>query len=242
MIDRLLERREFADFWSLKWSDILRIKAEDPVNLWPKGAETYYRWVRESIARNKPYDQFARELLTASGSGFRNGPANFFRAVDSKDPRTLAETAAVVFMGTRLACARCHGHPLENWGMDDDLGLAAFFAQMSYKPTGEWKEEIVYRSPKKELRDPKNAENVKPKFLGGAVVEVEKEADPRPGFARWLTSPDNPWFAKSAVNRDLVLAPGSRDRPRAGRPAEHEPAGESGAVGVSGEGTDRPPL
>jgi hypothetical protein len=201
LIDRLLDRDEFATYWAMKWADILRIKAEDPVSLWPKGAETYYQWVYESIARNKPFDQFARELLTATGSDFRSGPANFFRAVGKREPRSIGESAALVFLGARLSCAGCHGHPAENWGIADNLGMAACFGQIRYKMTGEWKEEIVYRDPKQELRHPTTGEVIRPKPLGGSVLQVEPGADPRRQFVDWLTAPENPWFAKSLVNR-----------------------------------------
>ena len=201
LIDRLLEREEFADFWALKWGDILRIKSEYPVRVWPKGVETYYRWVRESIAKNKPYDQFARELITSGGSDFHDGASNFYRALPTKDPQSIAENVALVFMGARLGCARCHGHPDEAWDVRDDLGMAAFFAKIGYKSTQEWKEEIVIFNPKGIIRDPKTREIVKAKFLGGPVVEFEKEEDPREKFAAWLTAPENRWFAKAIANR-----------------------------------------
>jgi len=202
LIDRLLERVEFADFWALKWGDLLRIKSEYPSRLWPKAVETYYPWLRESIARNVPYDQFVREMLTATGSSFRVGPANYYRAVSNKDPQTLAESTALVFMGARIGCARCHGHPTENWSLDDNLGLAAFFAQVAYKPTSEWKEEIVYLNPKGVLRHPKTKLAVRPRFLGSAAAaEIAPGEDPRAALARWLTGPENPWFAKNIVNR-----------------------------------------
>ncbi len=148
LIDRLLERDEFADFWALKWGDLLRIKSEYPVRVWPRAVMTYYQWVRDSIAQNKPYDQFVRELLTSSGSNFRDGPSNYYRAVSNKDPQSFAEMTALVFMGARLGCARCHGHPTEKWTLDDDLGLAAFFGKVGFKATNEWKEEIVFFNPK----------------------------------------------------------------------------------------------
>jgi hypothetical protein len=201
LIDRLLERDEFADFWALKWGDLLRIKSEYPVRLWPKAVAVYYRWVRESIAQNKPYDRFARELITANGSNFRNAPANFLRAVQNKDPQTIGETAALVFMGARLGCARCHGHPTETWSLDDDLGFGAFFAQVSFKNTLEWKEEIVYPDPRHTLRHPKTRQVVKPKFLGGPAAEAGNEEDPRGKLADWLASPQNPWFGANIVNR-----------------------------------------
>src|SRR5436305_4477203 len=108
LVETLLARDEFNDFWSLKWGDLLRIKSEYPVRVWPKAVAVYYQYVHDSLAANKPYDQFARELLTASGSNFRVGPANFVRAVAAKDARTLGETTALVFMGERIGCARCH--------------------------------------------------------------------------------------------------------------------------------------
>ena len=201
LIDRLLEREEFADFLATKWRDLLRIKAEEPINLWPKAAETYYRWVRESIAQNMPYDQFARELLTAYGSNFRNGPCNYVRAVPERDPRTLGEATALLFLGARLNCARCHAHPIDNWGEDDDLGMAAFFSQVATKSTGEWKEQIVYRNREGVVRSPKTGKPVAMKPLEAAVLTADPAVDPRRKFAEWLTAPQNPWFAKNIVNR-----------------------------------------
>jgi len=202
LIDRLLAREEFADFWAVKWGDLLRIKSEYPVNLWPKAAMTYHRWVRDSIARNKPYDEFVRELLLSSGSNFRVGPANFYRAVTKKDAQTIGETAALVFMGARFGCARCHAHPTESWTLDDDLGLAAFFANVAYKGTGEWKEEIVYLDSKRVQRHPASRQPVKPRLPGAAgTLDLAKDEDPRIAFANWLTATNNPWFARNAANR-----------------------------------------
>ncbi len=201
LIDRLLDSDEFTDFWSLKWGDLLRIKSEYPVRIWPKAVAVYYQWVHQSIARNRPYDEFARDLITATGSNFRVGPANFVRAVPSKDPRSLGETAALVFMGARVGCARCHGHPLENWTPDDDLGIGAFFSRVNYKSTGEWKEEIVYPDFKLSLKHPRTRQPVEPRIPGADAVKVRAEEDPRAQFAAWLTSPKNPWFARNVVNR-----------------------------------------
>lgn len=105
LIDRLLDRDEFADYWTLKWGDLLRIKAEYPVKLWPKAAQCYAQWLRDSIATNKPADELARELITATGSNFRVGPANFMRAVNMRDPQSVAEEASLVFMGVAMSCA-----------------------------------------------------------------------------------------------------------------------------------------
>jgi hypothetical protein len=202
LIDSLLARDEFNDFWSLKWGDLLRIKSEYPVRVWPKAVAVYYQWVHDSLAANKPYDQFARELLTATGSNFRVGPANFVRAVPSKDARTLGETAALVFMGQRIACARCHAHPVESWGLDDDLALGAFFARVNYKATQEWKEEIVYPDFRKTLRHPRTRAIVEARLPDvGAPVKIGAEEDSRGQFAAWLTAPGNPYFARNIANR-----------------------------------------
>ena len=128
---------EFADYWAMKWGDILRIKAEFPVKLWPNAAQAYHRWVRASIAENKPYDQFARELLTSSGSNFRVGPVNFYRAIQNRTPEGIAAAVALTFMGTRV----------ESWPEDRLAGMAVFFSQIGYKPTREWKEESVFWDP-----------------------------------------------------------------------------------------------
>jgi hypothetical protein len=200
-IDRLLASEEFADYWALKWGDLLRIKSEFPSNLWPNAVQAYYHWVRDGIVRNKPYDQFARELLTSSGSNFRVPPVNYYRALLKRDPQNLAEVTALVFMGTRIGCAHCHAHPDENWTLDDTLGMAAFFSQVRYKNTLEWKEEIVYLNPQQTLRHPTTGEVLKPKVLGGEAREPAADQDLREVFAQWLTAAENPWFAKNIVNR-----------------------------------------
>jgi hypothetical protein len=201
LIDVLLARGEFNDFWSLKWGDLLRIKSEYPVRVWPKAVAVYYQWVHDSLQANKPYDRFARELLTATGSNFRVAPANFVRAVGSHDARSLGEAAAQVFMGARIGCARCHAHPVESWGTPDDYGLGAFFSRVNFKATQEWKEEIVFADFKMSLKEPRTRTVVQPHAPGGVVVKVAAEEDPRGQFADWLTAPENPWFAKNIVNR-----------------------------------------
>lgn len=139
LIDRLLETPAHADYWSMKWGDILRIKAEFPVNLWPNAAQAYHRWIHASIVQNKPYDQFARELLTSSGSNFRVGPVNFYRAIQNKTPEGIATAVALTFMGSRA----------DFWPDGRLPGMSAFFSQVGYKPTSEWKEETVFWDPLK---------------------------------------------------------------------------------------------
>lgn len=139
LVDRLFQREEFADYWAMKWGDLLRIKAEFPINLWPNAAQAYHRWVRTAIRDNMPYDRFVRELLTANGSNFRVPQVNFYRAVQSKDPQTIAQAAALTWMGARA----------DKWPKEQLVGMSAFFSRISYKPTGEWKEEIVAFDPEK---------------------------------------------------------------------------------------------
>ncbi|GAB6166741.1 DUF1549 domain-containing protein [Thermostilla marina] len=201
LIDRLLESTEFADNAALKWGDLLRIKAEFPSNLWPNAVHAYYRWIRDSFAQNKPYDEFVRELLVSSGSNFRDPPANYYRAMEKRDPVAFAESTALVFMGVRLECARCHGHPNEPWTLDDDVAMGAFFSQVRFKSTKEWKEEIVYVDPRITYRHPITRQTVVPRFLDGKTPEIPPNTDPRAVFADWLTSPENPYFAKNIVNR-----------------------------------------
>jgi hypothetical protein len=201
LIDQLLAREEYADYWALKWGDLLRIKSEYPVRVWPRGVLTYYRWVRSCLATNMPYDQFARELLTANGSDFQVGPANYYRAVQKRDPQTYAEATAVLFLGKRLECARCHAHPVEDWDPEDALGMAAFFSKVAIKTSQEWKEEIVYCNPHGAVAHPQRKDYVDPKFLDGDVLALPRDQDPRPHFAQWLTAPENPWFARVMANR-----------------------------------------
>jgi hypothetical protein len=123
LIDALLQREEFSDYWSLKWGDLLRIKAEFPINLWPNAVQAYHRWVRDAIHENMPYDQFARALLTSSGSNFRDPPANFYRAIQGREPSAIAETVALTFMGSRIA----------TWPQDRRAGMEALFSRVAYK-------------------------------------------------------------------------------------------------------------
>jgi len=223
LIDRLLDRPEFADYWAMRWGDILRIKAEFPVNLWPNAAQAYHRWVRSSIAENKPYDKFARELLTSSGSNFRVGPVNFFRALQNRTPEGIASSVALVFMGTRVS----------SWPADKLAGMAAFYSQVGYKPTAEWKEEDVFWDPlgasrtvgntvpgRDSIAPPKPpaataattpaappppapvaAAPHEPVFPNGKAAKMPPDRDPREVFADWLITPQNPWFTKAIVNR-----------------------------------------
>jgi hypothetical protein len=190
-IDRLLERDEFADYWAMKWCDLLRVKAEFPVNLWPNAAQAYHHWIRASVRENKHYDQFARELLTASGSNFREAPVNFYRAMQNREPQGIAQMVALNFMGVRA----------EKWPTNQLAGMAAFFSQVGYKSTDEWKEEIIYNDPASTNAAALLGAGRKATFPDGKVVTVPADKDPREVFADWLITPKNKWFTRSIANR-----------------------------------------
>jgi len=187
LIDRLLARSEFADYWALKWGDLLRVKAEFPINLWPNAAQAYHRWIYEALKNNMPYDRFARELLTSSGSNFRVPQVNFYRAMQNRDPQGIAQTVALTFMGVRA----------DRWPTNQLAGLAAFFSQIGYKSTLEWKEEIVYFDPAKATNELWWAAA----FPDQTPVKLAADRDPREVFADWLITPQNPWFTRNIANR-----------------------------------------
>jgi len=184
LIDRLLEREEFADYWAMKWSDLLRVKAEFPINLWPNAAQAYHRWIRTAIRENQPYDQFVRALLTASGSNFREPPVNFYRAMQNKSPSGIAQTVALTFMGTRA----------DQWPTNQLASMAVFFSQVGSKDTAEWKEEIVFFDPAKT-----NASAAT--LPDGTQIQLSPDQDPREIFADWLIDAKNPWFTRNIANR-----------------------------------------
>jgi hypothetical protein len=184
LITTLLETEGFADYWSLKWCDLLRVKAEFPINLWPNAVQAYHRWIYDAIAGNIPYNQFARQLLTASGSNFRIPQVNFYRAIQGQNPSTIASAVALTWMGSRI----------ENWPADRRDGMAAFFSGVAYKETAEWKEEIVYLNPAP-------VETIKTIFPDGQKVQILPDQDPREVLADWLITDDNSWFARTIVNR-----------------------------------------
>ena len=184
LIDALLQREEFADYWALKWCDLLRVKAEFPSNLWPNAVQAYHRWIHDAVRDGMPYDEFARQLLTSSGSNFRVPPVNFYRAIQGRDPTAIAGAVGLTFMGVRLA----------KWPEAQRAGMAAFFKRVAYKKTDEWKEEIVYC-------DPNAADTLEAVFPDGAKVSIPPEKDPRVVFADWLITPENPWFTRNIANR-----------------------------------------
>jgi hypothetical protein len=191
LIDRLLEREEFSDYWAMKWCDLLRVKSEFPIKLWPNAVQAYHRWIRTSLKENTPYDRFVREMLTASGSNFRQPQVNFYRAVQSREPQAIAQAVALDFMGVRP----------ESWPKERWSGMAAFFSQIRYKPTVEWKEEIVLFDLDKAGSEAGIKALEGAAFPDAAPLRLLPGEDPREAFADWLIAPKNPWFTRNIVNR-----------------------------------------
>lgn len=187
LIDDLLAKPAFADYQALKWCDLLRVKAEFPINLWPNAAKAYHHWIRTALRKNVPYDQFARALLTASGSNFRAPQVNFYRAVQSRKPTALAQAVAHTFLGARA----------DRWKKERLRAFSAFFSRVGFKPTREWKEEIVFFDAIAAAR----AGSTQASLPNGRRVVLRADADPRRVFANWLIHPKNRWFTRCVANR-----------------------------------------
>lgn len=194
LVDELLERPEFADYWALKWSDTLRV---DRQALGHKKAYAYYRWIRESIAKNKPFDQFTRELLTAEGPLEETGPANFYKVVTK--PGETASTISQVLLGVRIACAECHHHPYDRWSQTDYFGMQAFFTPVSLRPSARGESVQIQGDPV--TKHPRTGDTIQPYALATQMPDKAPMGDRRIVLAEWMTSPQNPWFARNLANR-----------------------------------------
>lgn len=200
-IDRVLERPEFIDWWSLKWGDLLRINR---TALQDKGMWSFHNWVRAQVRDGVPIDAFVREIVTAEGSTFIDGPANFFQI--GRTPEDWAETTAQLFLGIRVGCAKCHHHPFEKWSQDDYYGLTAFFSRMGTKSSQEFgifgQEKVIYIRSAGEVNHPRKRTVVKPMPLDGDPKQSwDDEFDRRKRLADWLANPENKMFARNIANR-----------------------------------------
>lgn len=196
LIDELLQRDEFAKFWALKWGDLLKMTTD---RLGVAAVHKYHRWIEEAFRNNLPYDEFARQLLTSSGSTLANPPANFYRA--AADMNEAVENVSQVFLGVRLQCAKCHNHPFERWTQDDYYGLATFFQRVQRRKTQRPGETFIWTSTTGEVRQPRTGELMQPWLPGRGRFEIEDAVDRREIFAQWLIDPANPYFASMEVNR-----------------------------------------
>ncbi len=207
LIDDLLRRPPFADYWAQRFSDILR---NEEKQLDRKGVRTFHHWIRQALAENRPLNEFARQLIVGRGSTYKEPAANYYRAL--RDPYARAEATAQVFLGIRMQCAKCHNHPFNRWTQNDYHQLAAFFARVQYKVLENKRrdkldkhefvgEQVVYLDDKSEVKHPVTGAVLRPQFLGGAALETGKDVDRLKALADWVAAPDNPFFARTQANR-----------------------------------------
>lgn len=215
LIERLLQRPEYADYWTKKWLDVLRV-SRDSIQL--AGARAYHEWLRSRIEDDAPFDQLARDLLTSVGESYKDPAVNFYCVPRTPEKVTdalylqkdLAEATAQLFLGIRLQCAQCHNHPYERWTQDDYLSLAAFFTQIKRSRLGKpgrkgrpdrRQMSIALDFAAAEITHESSASSIGPGFPGEPPAEFDPQQDRRPLLAEWLTRDDNPFFAKAFVNR-----------------------------------------
>ena len=205
LVEKLVTRPEFADFWALKWADVLRSTRK---TIHAKGSYAFQHWLRDRLASGAGMDAVVRELLTASGNTYTNPPANYFRI--AKDPQSLAEGTAQVFLGVRMSCAKCHNHPFEKWTQDDYYGFAAWFARVRTRPVPVLgakadpkvpSADVVVLARDGEVTHPRSGKVMKPRYPGLTDADVPAGSDRRTALADWVTEPGNPFFAKNVANR-----------------------------------------
>ncbi len=199
LIDELLGSKDYIEFWTNKWADLLQCNS---ANLGEKGVWIFRNWIRDSIAKNKPYDQFVRDLLLAEGSAYKNPAANYYRVL--RETPKMTEDVSQTFLGVRFTCAKCHDHPFERWTQNQYYQFSAYFARVGVKSGQLPGEEVVFRKYDEndlEVKHPKTNMEVAPKVPFGQTEDVSKAADRRPAFVEWLASKDNPMFARAISNR-----------------------------------------
>jgi hypothetical protein len=222
LVDALLAREEFIDYWAYKWSDLLMISSK---KLRPSATWDFYYWVRESVQQDKPWDKMVREIFTAQGDTRENGQLNYF--VLHKDPIDIAENTTLAFMGQRLTCARCHNHPLEKWTQKQYYEYANLFSRVGLKNGSEAGDVVVFTKISGNINHPRLMKPLTPAPLDGPAIPLDSNADRRKVFAEWLTSPQNKLFARAMVNRVWANFMGrglvdSVDDLRATNPASNE--------------------
>ncbi|HVP48735.1 MAG TPA: DUF1549 and DUF1553 domain-containing protein [Bryobacteraceae bacterium] len=198
LIDELMARPEFAEVWATRFSDLLRVGLLDQRS---KGGRLMYSWLRKAMMDDKPYNQMATEMITASGNLYFNPTSNFYYITEFSEPENIATNVSQVFLGVRIECSRCHNHPWEKWTQEDFWGFAAFFGRMGIKDTYENDESEVTLKPAGEVISPKTKQRVDAKYLDGPTEIEGLDEDIRVKLAKWITAPENPWFARAIVNR-----------------------------------------
>lgn len=196
LIDSLLKRPEFVDYWTYKWSDLLLVNSD---KLAVRPMWSYYQWIRRNVEQNTPWDVLVRSLLTATGSTLENGASNFFTLHD--EPTKLAETTSVAFLGMSIACAKCHNHPMEKWTNDQYFAFANLFSRVRAKTTGLKDEQVVFSASTGDIVQPLTGKPQAPAPLDAQSISMTSTQDRRITAAGWVTSPANPYFARSITNR-----------------------------------------
>jgi hypothetical protein len=200
LVDSLIDRKEYADFFALKWSDILRVKRRGNANL-RRSTYGFSRWIRYQLETDAPYDQFVRQILAAQGDVSTSPPVSWYREIRTAE--AAVDDTAQVFLGLRIQCARCHHHPFEKWSQDDYYGFAAFFARIGRKPglEGIQEEQRIFAQRSGEINHPKTNKPMKPKGLDTPELDIAADQDRRQYLADWMRDPANPFFARAVSNR-----------------------------------------
>ena len=196
LIDSLLHRPEFVDYWTYKWSDLLLVSSKQ---LKTPAMWAYYNWIRDNVAANTPWDVFVRKIVTAQGSTIENGAANFYVLHD--DPRTMAETTSQAFLGMSINCAKCHNHPMEKWTNNQYYQMANLFARVRAKSGPAEGDNVIFVADSGDLVQPLTGHPQPPAPLDGKSLPMDSPDDRRSPLADWLVSPDNPYFSRAIVNR-----------------------------------------
>ncbi|MGB0774465.1 MAG: DUF1549 domain-containing protein, partial [Akkermansiaceae bacterium] len=195
LVDRLINTKDFNEIWVMKWAELLQIRTfQNQVSY--KAALLYHNWLRDRISSNTPFNEIVNELLMSKGGTFSTPATNFFQV--ELETKKLTENVAQVFMGTRIQCAQCHNHPFDRWTMNDYYSFASFFSQVRRKRAEDPREQIIFDGGG-DIKHPVTNQNATPKYLGGAIPDTSKKTR-RELVAGWLTSPDNPWFARNVAN------------------------------------------
>ncbi len=200
-IDELLDSPGYSDLFAAKWAGILRNKAGGNLEQIARETFAFHSWIRSSISNNKPYNRFVTELVTARGKSGTNPAVSWYRAV--KDPKDQMSDIAQVFLGVRIQCAQCHHHPYEKWSQDDFYGFQAFFTTIGRKEVYKLPEDdtVYHKRMVAVAKNPNTDRELKPTPLDGDALDIPARRDPRIDLANWISSPENPFFAKMLVNR-----------------------------------------
>jgi hypothetical protein len=196
LIELLLRRPEFVDYWTYKWSDLLLVQSK---KLKAEAMWSYYNWIRNNVAANTPWDKLVRNLITAQGSTSENGAGNFF--ILHEEPRLMAETTSQAFLGMSVNCAKCHNHPMEKWTNDEYYQFANLFARVRAKSGANDADQIIFAANSGDLVQPLRGKPQPPRPLEGKALPMDSPDDRRVALADWLVSPQNPYFSRAIVNR-----------------------------------------